>query len=294
VLAVFCKVDPHRWYRVIDHDEHGIRAVSQAYPFNEVWESGGVVSPSDANEILTLPWSELSVAIPDPCVTTFGYALTYASHQSEVELSDVFCFPKAGPAVAMREDILYQPNLDYEAEIGVLMHRDHRDRFGYVMMNDLTDRGIQVRTFDEDNMAPGFAEAKGFPGALRVGPLLAVGNAATWRELQVALELNGVQRQDVRARECSVTPPTIHAELFAQNSQDTWLLTGTGTSEGVLFHTPDFLEKLSAFIKGGLSKRRAENEWLASLTFLEPGDVLVFRSPQLGTAVSRVVAAEPQ
>jgi hypothetical protein len=110
----------------------------------------------------------------------------------------------------------------------------------------------------------------------------------------VTLELNGVQRQDVRAYECGVTPPIMHTELFASETQATWLLTGTGTSEGVLFHTPDFHEKVFAFIKGGLSMERAEDEWLASLTFLRPGDTLVFRSPQLGEAVSRVVAGEPQ
>ena len=37
------------------------------------------------------------------------------------------------------------------------------------------------------NMAPGFAEAKSSAGALRMGPLLAVGNAAAWPQLGEAV-----------------------------------------------------------------------------------------------------------
>ncbi len=262
--------------------------------FTQIWQTGLPSDPTPPGPVQRRDWNELLLPLPDTDIPCLGYALTYPSHQKEVSLDDSVTFPKHSVPQSTQQDIVYRDHLDYEAEIGVLLHRNDPDRFGYLIVNDLTDRGIQVRTFDSANMAPGFTLAKSFEGALRIGPLLAIGNAAAWKTLAVDLYLNGERRQQVRAGECLLQPEALVEHHQEVHGGTPWLLVTTGTSEGVLFDVPNLWEKIEYFLKAGFSMEEAQEDWLAHLHFLQPGDKLTLTSPTLGRASAQVVTGEIQ
>ncbi len=288
-LVAYCCMGPDQWHRVLAFDANHLVTLADAMTFEQVWEAPLTPSPVIEAETVERSWSECLLPLPDPHVKTIGYALTFISHQEEVHLDNTLSFSKFGRLLKISNPMRYRPYLDFEAEVAVLMERGQTDRFGYLMFNDLTDRGIQVRYFDKNDSAPGFTMAKSFYGANRVGPLLVMGNAAAWETLEVKLSFNGEPRQHVLTRECIIDPTIMHRELFAVYPRERWLLAGSGTSGGVLFDTPDFWEKFEALLAGHLSRRRAEKEWLSSLRFMEVGDQLILSSPQLGYSVSEVV-----
>lgn len=293
-LGVFCRVGDNDWRRVIDQDDAGVQITGQALSFAQVWQAGLPSDPMPPGPVQRRDWNELLLPLPDTDIPCLGYALTYPSHQKEVSLDDSITFPKQAVPQSTQQDIVYRDHLDYEAEIGVLLHRNDPDRFGYLIINDLTDRGIQVRTFDSANMAPGFTLAKSFEGSLRVGPLLAIGNAAAWKTLAVDLYLNGERRQQVRAAECLLQPKALVEHHQAANDGTPWLLVSTGTSEGVLFDVPNLWEKIEYFLLAGFSMEEAQEDWLAHLRFLQPGDKLTLTSPTLGRTSAQVVTGETQ
>jgi 2-keto-4-pentenoate hydratase/2-oxohepta-3-ene-1,7-dioic acid hydratase in catechol pathway len=196
---------------------------------------------------------------------------------------------KEGSVAPNSEPIPFREFLDFELEIGLLLHRDSTEKFGYFLANDLTDRGLQVQTYNRRNPAPGFTIAKSFPGSLRVGPLLALGDASLWPRLTATLRLNDEERQTLRAADCHVNPAELHRELFHEHEGDPWLLAVTGTPSGTLFRTPRIREKLITLLASWRSLSQAGRIWLSGLRFLVPGDHLVLHSPILGRSETRVV-----
>jgi len=293
-MAVFCMIGENRWRRVLDQNESGVLIAGEDLSFSQVWDVDFTVkaTPGDAQE--HKKWTELLIPLPSEDIPCIGYALTYPRHQQEVSLEEILSFKKNAIPKRAQDDIVYRKYLDYEAEIGVLVHRGRMDRFGYLVVNDLTDRGIQVRTFDGDNMGPGFSLAKSFEGALRVGPLIAVGNEASWYTLQVDLFLNGAVRQQLRASECLIHPRNLVDKHFEDKTGSPWLLVATGTTDGVLFQPPDLWEKAILFVGTGFSMEEAGEDWLDHLRFLQPGDEIKLLSPVLGQAWSRVIKGELQ
>lgn len=288
-MVVFCQAGDNDWRRVLDQDASGVQITRESLTFAQVWMVDLHAEFTPHGPVERRTWNELLLPLPAKDIPCLGYALTYPSHQREVSLEDSVTFPKEAVPQSTQQDIVYRDHLDYEAEIGVLLHRNDPDRFGYLIVNDLTDRGIQVRTFDPDNMAPGFALAKSFEGALRVGPLLAIGNAAAWKTFAVDLYLNGELRQQLRASECLLQPEAMAEQRVAAHAGAPWLLVSTGTTEGVLFEVPNLWEKIEYFLRAGFSMKQAQEDWLAHLRFLQPGDELTLQSPALGRASARVV-----
>ncbi len=291
-LVVFCRIGDNDWRRVLEQDAFGVQTVGESLTFAQVWKVDLHAEFTPYGPVERRAWNELLLPLPDTDIPCLGYALTYPSHQKEVSLDDSVTFPKQAAPQSASRDIAYRDHLDYEAEIGVLLHRNEPDRFGYLIVNDLTDRGIQVRTFDSADMAPGFTLAKSFEGALRIGPLLAVGNAAAWKTLVVDLYLNGQRRQQVLAGECLLQPEGLVGQHPAAYAGGPWLLVSTGTSEGVLFDVPTLWEKIEYFLRAGFSMRQVQEDWLDHLRFLQPGDELTLLSPTLGRASARVVKGE--
>lgn len=288
-MPVFCRIAESRWRRVLDQNESGVLVAKEELSFSEVWDVDFSAKAPSGDAPEHKKWDELLIPLPERDVLCIGYALTYPEHREEVSLGKIFYFKKNGIPVRAQDDIAYREHLDYEAEIGVLLQRGRTDRFGYLIVNDLTDRGIQVRTFDSDDMAPGFSLAKSFEGALRVGPLIAVGNEASWNPLQIDLVLNGVVRQQVRASECLINPRDLADKHFDDSTGSSWLLVATGTTGGVLFQTPNLWDKAKFFIGAGFSTEGAAEDWLDQLRFLQPGDEIKLLSPVLGRASSRVM-----
>ena len=260
----YCCVTAAEWYRVLAQSEAGVAVDPHQLTFEELW-NGVAAAPSPDLEPRFIPWDNLDVPLPHRGTRCWGYALTYPEHRRETLHSAYFRFLKKGTVEPNSQPIPYRNYLDYELEIGVLLHRDLPNRFGYFLANDLTDRGLQVGHYNSRNPGPGFTIAKEFDGSLRAGPLLAIGDASLWPHLSATLTLNGVVRQVVRATDCNVHPRLLHDELFRDHHDplgDPWLLAATGTSGGTLFRSPRAREKVKVLVAGGLSMKQARHKWL--------------------------------
>lgn len=287
-FAVYCRVAVSEWRRVVDQHSAGVRVLPEPYDFDDAWNQDLTVKIS-SEKFEEVSWSELWCPLPDPSVAVWGYALTYPSHQKEVRIEDACLFQKSCQAVGANTDICFRPHLDYELEIGILLQETKLNRFGYLLANDWTDRGIQVSTFDADNMAPGFTAAKSFKGALQVGYLMIVGNGSIWDELEAELRINGALRQHLTAKDCLLRPGQIHNEIFKGADCREWALVLTGTTDGVQFQSPSKWQKISLMVTSGFSKKRAADQWLAKLDFLQSGDRVELSSPMLGHTSATVV-----
>jgi 2-keto-4-pentenoate hydratase/2-oxohepta-3-ene-1,7-dioic acid hydratase in catechol pathway len=283
----YCCVAAAEWYRVLAQSEAGVTVDPRQLTSEVLWNGPAVEATTDVDPRF-IPWHELDVPLPHRGARCWGYALTYPEHKRETLDSAHFRFLKKGTVEANSAPIPYRDFLDYELEIGVLLHRDTPDRFGYFLANDLTDRGLQIEHYDARNPGPGFTIAKEFAGSLRAGPLLSVGDASLWRHLTATLTLNGVDRQIVRAIDCHLHPRLLHDELFRDHEGDPWLLAATGTSGGTLFRSPRPREKVKVLVAGGLSMKRARRKWLTGLKYLSHGDTLVIQSSILGRSETRV------
>ena len=175
--------------------------------------------------------------------------------------------------------------------MGLLLHRNEPERFGFLFANDLTDREAQVHSYDRRSPAAGFSAAKSFPGALRVGPLLVIAGQNLWPELEVRLEVNGNLRQHVKARECLLTPREFHQQLFASSNAGDRALVLTGTTGGTIFQSPTQSQRLRLLAWSGFSLMRARKQWLRGFQFLRIGDRLDMKSEILGTSHATIVAS---
>lgn len=286
--SVYCHLGSGAWHRVLSQSEQGVLIDTRRLDFKTVWKAPVQVAEVPKSRQRKVRWEDLKTPLPDHKVDSWGYALTYRDHKSETVESPAFRFRQGGAVDGNSESIPYRDHLDFELEIGLLMHRDAPDRFGYFLVNDMTDRGVQVRTYDEENPAPGFAQAKGFDGSLRAGPLLAVADASPWPHLSASLSLNGEVRQNLSAARCDLDPGRFHQEVFSDSAGTPWAVVATGTSAGTLFRTPSKGEKLKALVSSGFSLKRAKEAWLGSLRFLAPGDEIVMHSPLLGRSEAKV------
>ena len=258
--------------------------------FQEAWDAKRPGVGNSQENFTRLRWQDLLVPLPELKSPARAYALTYRVHQGETRLDQVFSFEKRGVAESASAPIQRRAALDYEAEIALLLHRNEPDRFGFLFANDLTDRAIQIHTFDQRNPSPGFAQAKSFPGALRAGPLLVVGDATVWPKLELTLEVNGELRQQVKAHECLLSPRGFHQEVFARADIGDWALVLTGTAGGTIFQSPTFMQKFTLLLQNGFSKKRAREAWLRRFRFLQAGDQLEMKSTILGTSHATIVA----
>jgi 2-keto-4-pentenoate hydratase/2-oxohepta-3-ene-1,7-dioic acid hydratase in catechol pathway len=287
LYTAFCKTTDNKWHRVLHQSKSGVQADVRALDFRDLWQP---VS-NDKNKTAatkSYKWSDLKMPLPDPGVETWGYAMTYTDHKDEVRIDDSVIFRKHTSAVSANSDISYRPYLDYETEIGVLLNRNATNLFGYIIANDWTDREIQVNTYDPDDMAPGFSKSKSFEGSLHVGSLLVIGDHNLWPQIKIKLFINGHERQDLSASDCTINPTVIHDQIFNELSTNNWVLVATGTDDGVQFHTPGTWQKIGLFIRSGFSKRRAGKRWLNKLSFMKKGDRVEFRSDMLGYSSATV------
>lgn len=281
-LQVFARLDDGQWHVVLRQSAEGCEVAVQGVDFESIWagEAGPATTPATRH----VAWSELKMPLPREDIPCWAYALTYPDHRREAQLSRSFRFPKGGPAAPYDGVMAYREHLDYEGEILLLLNARFPDRFGFLMGNDWTDRGIQVREFDLDNQVDVFAKAKHFSGSLRVGPLLAIGDADAWSGLGLEVYRNGRLRQSVQAVHCAIDPEYIREDLSGELATHDLALAMTGTAGGTIFRTPSSWQRLGLWFGNGFSVARGKEAWLRRLDFLRSGDEVVMRSPILGEA----------
>ena len=153
--------------------------------------------------------------------------------------------------------------VDWEAEIAVVIGRGGRNIstdnaldhvFGYTLSNDVSARDLQL----EHGMFGQWYKGKSLDGFCPMGPsIVSAAEVGDYRDIEVELRVNGVQKQSFRASSMVNSIP----RLIARASLGCALLPGdmilTGTSSGV-------------------------GHWREPPEFLGAGDVVEIESPQLG------------
>lgn len=231
----------------------------------------------------TIPLADVTLLapIPEPRRNMMCLGKNYAEHAREsneargekVEIPSSFpvIFTKAttsmnGPYADVTIDADVSPEMDYEAELAVIIGRRgknlHRDEalayvFGYTILNDVTARDLQTQHKQ-------FFKGKSLDGCCPTGPWIVTADAiADPHDLVVTCYVNGELRQEGSTADMIFDIP----EALAHLSKGMTLLPGdiiaTGTPSGV-----------------GFAMRPP--------MFLKPGDVVECTVSEIGTIRNRI------
>ncbi|MCX7118128.1 MAG: fumarylacetoacetate hydrolase family protein [Legionellales bacterium] len=124
--------------------------------------------------------------------------------------TDMVVFLKPSSSVCGPQDpILYtrhMKKLDWEAELGIVIGKKGKyisrtsakeHILGYTCVNDISDRYLQLETFDKQ-----FTKGKGFDNAAPIGPYIVTKDEIPdASNLHISLWVNGVLRQDFNSKD---------------------------------------------------------------------------------------------
>jgi 2-keto-4-pentenoate hydratase/2-oxohepta-3-ene-1,7-dioic acid hydratase in catechol pathway len=210
---------------------------------------------------------ELLPPVPDPdkliCI-----GLNYRAHAAEAGIdppSSPTFFAKFRNALAAPGATVPLPaaseKVDYEAEVAFVVGRRAKDVdaadavahiAGYTLLNDLSARDLQFST-------PQWMPGKVFDGAAPCGPAIVTPDEAGEPDaISFALTLNGEEMQSSTTADLVFSIPELLSRLSHLMTLEPGDVVATGTPSGI----------------GGAREPRV---------WLEPGDEVVVRSPQLGS-----------
>lgn len=198
---------------------------------------------------------------------------------------------------------------------------------GVFLCADFTNRNAIVNLVDPDNLDSGygFSDAKSGPDFFPTGPFLVI--PQDWRSftagLRMTTSVNNEPRQDARASEMIFDFRQLAEKSLADMTERRFFYAGefyylaqgkhisansslmSGTAEGVIFTPPtrgDLVEALLAYVAVGgsfsgrafidVAKEKFIANEVASGHFLQPGDVVWYRSSHLGNIKVKVAAPE--
>ena len=249
--------------RVIDLIEGGPEAWARVEALASAEGAGRISGP-----VLLPP-------VPRTPRNMFCVGLNYRDHFDEGKRPDGSAVPDApvlftkpwtclvGHDATVHLDRGASNRVDWEAEIAVVIGRGGRNIsiddaldhvFGYTLSNDVSARDLQL----EHGMFGQWYKGKSLDGFCPMGPsIVSSAEVGDYRDIEVELRVNGVQKQSFRAASMVNSVP----RLIARVSLGCALLPGdiilTGTSSGV-------------------------GHWREPPEFLGAGDVVEIESPQLG------------
>jgi 2-keto-4-pentenoate hydratase/2-oxohepta-3-ene-1,7-dioic acid hydratase in catechol pathway len=243
---------------------------------------------------VSVPFAELGLPVDLGAVHVAGGA-NFREHGDEVGRDEPFLFPKLVQPTPFASEVPSAARLDYEVELcfvalrGLESAADVKGRFGVLLCNDFTDRWTLAKGMlrPGEMGTRGFADGKGRPGFLPVGPFLVVPDDLDAFLAGVTLELwvNGGLRQRSAVSEMIWDLSTLVERSFAgrdvayhhagstrsilpaQEGIPARTLVLSGTPGGVIF-------QLSTLWRGSL--------------YLRPGDEVVARATGLGALRNRV------
>ena len=219
----------------------------------------------------------------------------FRAHGDEVGVDEPFLFPKLVQPTPFASEVPAAARLDYEVELCFVALRplasaaDVPGRFGVLLCNDFTDRWTLVKgMLGAGEMGTrGFADAKGRPGFLPVGPFLVVPGDLDAFLAGVTLELwvNGALRQRSPAEAMIWDLPALVARSFAGRER---AYRHAGGERSIL-PAADGIPARALVLSGtpGGVVFAPSNLWRGSL-YLKPGDEVVARATGLGALKSRV------
>jgi 2-keto-4-pentenoate hydratase/2-oxohepta-3-ene-1,7-dioic acid hydratase in catechol pathway len=219
----------------------------------------------------------------------------FREHGEEVGVDEPFLFPKLVQPTPWNAEVPAAARLDYEVELCFVALRplasaaDVAGRFGVLLCNDFTDRWTLVKGLlgPGEMGTRGFADAKGRPGFLPVGPFLVVPHDLDAFLAGVTLELwvNGALRQRSPASAMIWDLATLVERSFAWRER---AYRHAGGARSIL-PAPDGIPARALVLSGtpGGVIFQPSNVWRGSL-YLQPGDEVTARASGLGALQSRV------
>jgi 2-keto-4-pentenoate hydratase/2-oxohepta-3-ene-1,7-dioic acid hydratase in catechol pathway len=234
----------------------------------------------DTYEMKDVHWH---APIPRPLKNIFCLGLNYRSHaiesatargrEAKIPQAPVF-FSKApttvnGPYDAIPWDRSVTEQLDYEAELGVILGaetknipraRALRHVFGYTVLNDTTGRDLQARHVQ-------WFKGKSLDGCCPMGPVVVTADEfGDPQTKHITLRINGETRQDANTSEMLFPVDAIIEWLSKGMTLEAGDIIATGTPEGV-----------------GLGRTPPE--------YLKDGDLIETEIEGIGTLRNKVVGA---
>jgi 2-keto-4-pentenoate hydratase/2-oxohepta-3-ene-1,7-dioic acid hydratase in catechol pathway len=200
---------------------------------------------------------QLRAPIPRPAKNIVAVGLNYRAHSREFTGQEELpqfppVFTKAptsviGPDTPIESHSELTPQVDYEAELGIVIGKGGRDIpadqaeeyvFGYTIINDITSRDLQKRTGQ-------WFLGKSLDTFCPMGPYLVHKSAIGWPvELDIASRVNGEVRQSSNTRLLLFDIPYLIEHLSQGLTLEPGDIIATGTPEGVGmgFNPPRFLK----------------------------------------------------
>jgi len=213
----------------------------------------GILGSGDAFPLGTV---KVKAPVPRP-PAVFCLGFNYRSHAPELKrpIPEVpVIFMKPSMAVVGPDENVVLPRaatrVDYEVELTVVMGKGGRSIprseaygrvFGYTVLNDITARDIQQKDF---SLARPWLRSKGFDTFAPMGPCIVtqdeIGNPM---DLELALKINGEERQRSRTGEMIFDIPAIIEYVSAFTTLEPGSVIATGTPEKIgQLHDGDLVE----------------------------------------------------
>jgi 2-keto-4-pentenoate hydratase/2-oxohepta-3-ene-1,7-dioic acid hydratase in catechol pathway len=214
--------------------------------------------PAAEGEGIALADVTLLAPIPRPGRNIFCVGKNYRDHVAEMAAGAADAPPEhpilfskvpqsvIAPGAAIRIPTGVSEAIDYEAELAVVIGREGRGIaeadawdhiFGYTILNDVTARDLQRRHVQ-------WLIGKSLDTFCPMGPWIVTADALDATRLDVALWVNGEQRQKANTADLIFDIPTIIATLSAGITLYPGDIIATGTPAGVGagFKPPRFLK----------------------------------------------------
>lgn len=219
-----------------------------------------------------------------------GIGTNYKEHQEEVDVKDVFLFPKIAKPTEKNSIITVNKNqlLDYEIEICAVFDRGIKTAAdfeaavkAFFVCGDFTDRAKLIRLVDRDNVTSGkgFTDAKSGSGRFPVGNRVVI--PKNWQAfidaVPLQLSVNGDIRQEAKGEQMIMKLDKLVSKILAEgNDTSRWQYRDkpvsmlnknyiehgqailTGTPSGVIFQFPGFIFQLKCLLR-----------WLFSFAWLD-------------------------
>ncbi len=267
--------------------ERGVIDLSPIVPDMLTLIDGGAAALAQVRSFLTpdrpaMPIGAVTLLapIPRPRRNVMCLGLNYVEHAKESAEAHgrefkqhqhpVF-FTKAthainGPEAAIPFDAAVSEQIDYEAELAVIIGRNGKNIsganaldhvFGYTCLNDVSARDLQTQHSQ-------FFKGKSLDGACPIGPwIITADEIPDPQLLNITCRVNGVTKQDSNTRYMIFNVPTIIEILSRGMTLDAGDIIATGTPSGV-----------------GFARKPPE--------FLKPGDVVEVEIEQIGILRNRI------
>lgn len=189
--------------------------------------------------------------------------------------------------------------LDYEVELGLVLLDDWpvgqpMPPIGYVLVNDVTARGMQIAGLGADDPLRYWSAAKSFEGFLPMSGqmgCLSAAQAHTWPDIHLYTHVNGQLRQHAPLRNMLYTPWQVLAHA-ARHAPDNRLcrhdVVLTGTPAGIALQVPWWKRRLANCLPYEMAIYAAWRSQAASPRFLQAGDRVEVSADGFGVLQSTI------